>query len=401
MYFNNPILRKSFRQRHRIKALALSLVIHLVIVMGFVLFIFNQEKIKIIKKPAETLPELPIQIVNKKESSNLKLTKANGDIPIPENRHIKREVTIAKPKQSKEIAKLSVHPTLSANKGPLSASAKFDPHFDAPDLSTGTRLKPDFDSIISPELPFVDISGLDSQKHRSKSMGSQQKRTGNGFRITRTGKTNGSGIGEWEGNKDRNGTGNNEGNITFTSIENLTNDIVASSGGNSIDVVFVLDKSNSMRDNIIFLVEQLSDVDDVFKTAKIDYMYGLTVFYAKRDSRKSVIYKKEIFQLTRNISSIKQEFSSIRNAGDENVLDAIHDTVTQMQFRTDSMKHIILITDEIKFTSKHRFTLDSVITLCEKNKVYVNVLGYDFPDHKQIAKETGGSWYKIPMNLRE
>ena len=212
---------------------------------------------------------------------------------------------------------------------------------------------------------------------------------------------NGSGIGEWEGNKDPGGTGNNEGNITFTIIENLTNDIIASGGGKSIDVVFVLDKSDSMSDHIRSLVKQLSDMDDVLKTSKIDYMYGLTVFYAKRDSRKSVEYRKEIFLLTRNISSIKREFSSIRNAGDVDVLDAIHHTVTQMQFKTDSMKHLILITDEIKFTSRYKLALDRIITLCQKNKVYVNVFGYDYPDHKQLAKETGGSWYKIPKSLGE
>lgn len=50
-----------------------------------------------------------------------------------------------------------------------------------------------------------------------------------------------------------------------------------------------------------------------------------------------------------------------------------------MQFRTDTVKHLILVTDEREFTSIQRLTLDSVIILCQRNKIYVNVLGNNYP----------------------
>ncbi|RKU30068.1 hypothetical protein C6497_04965 [Candidatus Poribacteria bacterium] len=404
MYLKKPILRKTHRERHRIKAFVISLVIHFVIVIVFFLFFLNQGEFDIEKIPSETLPELPIQMVNKKETLDPKLTMVNEEIPVPQNRHVKREVNIVKPNQSKEIAKLNGNPIQSENQGQLMTSSKFVPHFDNPNLSTDILLKPNVESIMSPELPSGVIRGKDSKARNFKSKGNSQKNTGKGVRETGSGKKNGSSSGESEGNKDGSGTGNGsggtgngKGNTSRKTIEKMTNDIIASSGGNPIDVVLVLDRSGSVNDSIRSLTEHLSDESDAYKTSKIDLLFGLTIFYTRKHSKKEE-HIIELLPLTRNISAYKQEYYSIRIAGDEYVLDAILHTVTKVKFRTDSMKHLILLTDEIEFTSIHRHTLDSVIKLCQKSKISVNVFGGNYPDHKRIAKETGGSWYKIPIH---
>lgn len=400
MCLSNPNLRKSIRQRYRKIAFCISLVFHVVMMAVFVLFFLNKKEIEVDKIHAEVLPELSRQTVNEQETLNPIFTKRNEVIPVPQ----RRTVTIAKPNRSKEIAKLPAPATPSARQGQLLVSANFVPHFDDPNLSTDTLLKPNIKSIMSPDLPSGVIRGTGSKPRSVKSKGNSQKNIGKGVSKTGSGKKNGSSTGESEGNKDGSGTGNGsggtgngEGNTSLKTIENLTNDIIASSGGNPIDIVLVLDRSGSMNDSIRSLIEHLSDVSDAYKASKIDFMFGLTIFYAKKNSKKEE-HIIEIFPLTRNISAYKREFYSIRIAGDENVLDAIYNTVTKIKFRTDSMKHLILITDEKKFTSIHRIKLDSVIKLCQKNKISVNVFGSNSSDHKRIAKETGGGWHKIPIH---
>ena len=411
MYLSNHDLRKSIRQKYRKIALCISFVFHVVMVAVFVLFFLNQEETEVDKIHAEILPELSRQIVNEQETPNPILVKRNEVIPVPQ----KRDVTIAKPNQSKEIAKLPAPATPSADQGQVSASANFDPQFDTPNLSTDTRLKPNDRSIKSPELPSGLIGWTVSKNRSTKSKGNSQKNTGKGDSKTGTGKKNGSSIGDSEGNRDGSGKGHGsggkgqgEGNTSLNSIEKLTNDIIANSRGNTVDVVFVLVITNSMRDNISSLEEPLSDIVNTYKTSRLDYMFGLTHFYTNRLPKNGIENFRLIHYLMRIRSSfksvIKKELNIIRNtkgvyASQFGILDTIHLTVTEMNFRSDSMKHLFLLTDKKKFTSINRHTFDGVIKLCQKNKISVNVLGKDFPDHKRIAKETGGSWHKIPMNL--
>ncbi len=376
MYLSNHDLRKSFRQRYRKIAFCISLVFHVVMMAVFVLFFLNQEETEVDKIHAEILPELSRQIVNEQESLNPILTKRNEVIPVPQ----RRDVTIAKPNQSKEIAKLPTSATPSADQGQVSASANFDPQFDTPNLSTDTRLKPNDRSIMSPELPSGLIGWTVSKNRSTKSKGNSQKNTGKGNSKTGTGKKNGSSIGDSEGNRDGSGKGHGsggkgqgEGNTSLNSIEKLTNDIIASSRGNTVDVVFVLVMSNSMLDNISSFVELLSDIGNTYKTSKIDYMFGITHFYNQRFPRNRIhtVYVK--FKLTRNLSLIKESLNSIKNvkgvyASELGTLDAIHYTVTKLELRTDSVKHLFLFTDEKKFTSIKRHTLDGVIKLCQKKQ---------------------------------
>ena len=158
MYLSNPNLRKSLRQKYRTIALCISLVFHVVMVAVFVLFFLNQEEIEVDKIHAEILPKLSRQMVNEQETPNPILVKRNEVIPVPQ----RRDVTIAKPNQSKEIAKLPAPATPSADREQVSATANFVPHFDEPNLSTDTRLKPNDRSIMSPELPSGVIGGTGS-----------------------------------------------------------------------------------------------------------------------------------------------------------------------------------------------------------------------------------------------
>ena len=64
-------------------------------------------------------------------------------------------------------------------------------------------------------------------------------------------------------------------------METLAQEIVETSEGSPIDVVFVIDASGSMRDNIKSVVEHLKEMVDVYKASKIDYALGVTEFWGE------------------------------------------------------------------------------------------------------------------------
>lgn len=149
-----------------------------------------------------------------------------------------------------------------------------------------------------------------------------------------------------------------------------------------------------MQDNINAVTEHLGQMVDAYKASEIDYQLGLTHFNMAMNSQQNNIH---VLQLTRNLSTYKRTLYAIIPAGDENALDAINQTVGQMRFRTNTIKHLILVTDE-PFTTLQGHSVDTIIKLCQRNELYVNVLGLNMPDHKRLAAETGGSWHAVPQD---
>ena len=194
--------------------------------------------------------------------------------------------------------------------------------------------------------------------------------------------------------------GDVHGDIPYVSFSNvmkkLGNEIVETSGGGPIDVVFVIDASGSMADNIKAVADHLVDMVDVYKSSGIDYQLGLTEFstHQKKSSRKPE-NKINILQLTESVPEYKRSIYAIRTSSDENALDAIAKTVNEMKFRATSKKHLILVTDE-PFTSIEGLTTSATIDLCREYGIYVNVLGLPNKEHRTFADETNGKWHAIP-----
>lgn len=196
--------------------------------------------------------------------------------------------------------------------------------------------------------------------------------------------------------------GNEPGNkpalpyIPFSSVmKNLATQIAETSDGGPIDVVFVVDASGSMGDNIKAVAEHLTDMIDVYKSSNIDYQLGLTEFSAPKKNNRI-----KVLQLTKNLSQYKQDLYAIVPRGDENALDAIEQTVTELRFRATSKKHLIIVTDE-PFTSLNGIKTEDSIALCREYGIYVNVLGNQNAEHKQLASQTNGKWHAIPVNQKK
>ena len=177
-------------------------------------------------------------------------------------------------------------------------------------------------------------------------------------------------------------------------MKKLAQEIVETSEGGPIDVVFVIDASGSMGDNIRSVVEHLKEMVDVYKASKINYALGVTEFWASRDGNRI-----KVVQLTRSFTEYKRTLQEITTHNDENALDAVVQTVKELRFRPTSKKHFILVTDE-PFTSRMGFSVADAIAHCREFGIYVNVLGLPLDEHQILAAETGGKWHLIPEEPR-
>ena len=175
-----------------------------------------------------------------------------------------------------------------------------------------------------------------------------------------------------------------------TLMKTLAQEIVETSDGGPIDVVFVIDASGSMRDNIKSVVEHLSEMVDVYKASKIDYALGVTEFWANSNRNRI-----SVFQLTKSFVDYKRTLQAIEVHQDENALDAIVQTVKELRFRPTSKRHFILVTDE-PLSSRDGLEVEDVIAYCREFGIYVNVLGLPLNRHQKLATETGGKWHVIP-----
>ena len=183
--------------------------------------------------------------------------------------------------------------------------------------------------------------------------------------------------------------------VPFSRImKTLAQEIVETSDGGPIDVVFVIDASGSMGDNIKSVIEHLSEMVDVYKTSKIDYALGVTEFWARQ--KQNVI---KVIQLTKSFTEYKRTLQAIYPHQDENALDAIVQTVKELRFRPTSKRHFILVTDE-PFTSREGLSVEDTIAYCREFGIYVNVLGLPLGEHQRLAAETGGKWHLIPDEPR-
>lgn len=185
--------------------------------------------------------------------------------------------------------------------------------------------------------------------------------------------------------------------IPFSSVmKSLASQIAETSEGGPIDVVFVVDASSSMRDNIKAVAEHLTDMIDVYKSSDLDYALGFTEF--SMIGKRNII---KVLQLTRSVSDLKQNLYGIVPRGDEKALDAISQTVNELRFRATSKKHLILVTDEPlaeePLTKLYKKKVEDAIELCREFGIYVNILGIEVRDHRMMAAGTNGKWHAIPQ----
>lgn len=394
------------RRRHRrsIHALLISLIIYLCIAIALT-FIYYQQ--------AGSGFDEVIEVALLDEKDLLKARREPLKPPPPKRLKVPRELqsSIAHHPQTIKLT-ASANPiseTLQPSKQPLLHSAtpdQFNPQDQLPDVTTAAERLNSRETQINEEVStrFQTTDGKGARSHRQRAKGTG-KRGIHALESTGT-----SDIGTVGNRPGQHGSGQGDGSITgdgpanspvAKALRRIADHIVATRMKDQVDVVFVLDTSASMRDNIQQVASNLFSMTNAFDEVNIEYFLGMTEFSIRQEGQ---VFKQR--PLVPDVGMLRHRMQKIRLSGDEHALDAMVDTFNSMEFRSNVDKFLVLVTDEPATT---RFgmetTLDEmrqrVIDNCQLHELRVNVLGHTEKYQQRLAEETGGLWEEIPGGVRQ
>lgn len=194
--------------------------------------------------------------------------------------------------------------------------------------------------------------------------------------------------------------------IFETALYWISRSIVGKNKTGKEDIVFIVDASGTMEDNIAAVARYLNKMIDVFEESDLDYTIGVIQF--KRVLKVNDI---RVSEQTKELPQIRKILRSIECEGDERALDAIEIGLTQVDFRNPVDKTFVLVTDEplVPRTATRRIRqgislkemmpgdFQEMVEMCRSSGVKVSVLGIEDKLHKSLAKKTEGLLFQIPQ----
>ena len=392
------------RRRRSIHALLISLIIYLCIAITWTFIYYQQDG-----EGFEDLVE--IELLDEKDL--LKSRRETLKPPPPKRIKVPRQVqsSIAHQPQTIKLTPSAnpISETLQPSAQPLLHSANPDqrnPQDQLPDVTTAAERLNSRETRVNEEVSTrfqtTDGKGVKSNRQRAKGNGKDGIHA-----LESTGTSDIGTVGDRPGKR---GSGHGDGSTTSDNASNspfaealrrIADHIIATRTRDQVDVVFVLDTSASMRDNVQQVADNLFSMTDAFDEINIEYFLGMTEF--------SVRYEGQVLKrrpLVPDVGMLRHQMRKIRLSGDEHALDAIMDTFNSMEFRSNADKFLVLVTDEPATTQLGMdFDLDEirqkVIDTCQLYELHVNVLGHTEKYQTRLAEETGGLWQEIPGGLRQ
>ena len=174
-------------------------------------------------------------------------------------------------------------------------------------------------------------------------------------------------------------------------LNKIAKHIVTNRRTNLVDIVFIIDGSGSMKNDVDAVREHLSSMTDLFDNAGIDFTIGIVAF--RTGTGYSLLgLDFEVIPQTRSTAKIKKVLAQLKFRGDENGLDALIRAADEVTFRSDAEIHFIFVTDE--YVSGAYSSIDVMMKM-KTSRIKVDVIGRDEPFQKFIAKTTGGLWLPI------
>ena len=188
--------------------------------------------------------------------------------------------------------------------------------------------------------------------------------------------------------------GGNVGGAFVYMMKDIARTLAEASGTKKVDVVFVLDETASMTDNIRGIRAYVDFLFEAFEREGHDATFGLVTFtdetrkYGRTDDLGT--FKNWLFKI------------GVDGGGDiaEAGLDGLMTAVTETKFRKGAQRFIVLASDgafhDADYDGKSAYSLDQVIETLQNAQVRVDVIGIDYLPIRQIALATGGTWRAIP-----
>ena len=172
-------------------------------------------------------------------------------------------------------------------------------------------------------------------------------------------------------------------------LEGIAESVADGKNETPVDIVFLLDISGSMIDNIRAVGRQLNRMVEIFEEKGTNFTLGIVIFrYLEGDT---IIHPQ-----TRDSEKYKRLLTShvVAAAGDERAHNAIIKTIRRVDFREGVNRRFVLVTDE---ASKGSYTLPEVLAQCFQNNITVDVIGINHTTHRALTTKTGGLWFPIPI----
>jgi len=183
-----------------------------------------------------------------------------------------------------------------------------------------------------------------------------------------------------------------EADLSFAkALQEIAQHISTTGSSRKVDIVFIVDTSESMQDDIDAVRRHLGKMIDRFQQAHLDFTLGVVRFH------HSLVYEWlgmdiTVSPQTSNVDEVREILRSIKVSGGERALDALMKAISEVKFRSDVDRHFILVTDEYV---KGTYSVSEVLKAVKRAKITIDVLGRDEPFQRTIAEQTGGIWTPI------
>ena len=379
------------------RALLISLVIHLCLLITWTIVIYRQQE-------EESKDAVTVEFV---DEENLPKPRRKVLKPLP-RLFVPRQEHAPVPDQPQTIKlQATQHPineTLNLSERLLlhSASAnQNNPQDKLPDVMTATQQL----SSREVRIPTVSTPALPEDGDGVKSF--RQRVQGNG--------SGGLNMFESTGTADVGPIGNRSGgggtvpddnplpdeNPFAEALRRIADHIILTRQTDKVNVVFVLDTSASMRDNIQQVADHLYAMTDAYTDINLEYYLGMLEF-SVRQGGQSVKTKP----LMPDVALLRHRMKNVLLSGDEHALDALMATLSYIQFHSDADRHLVLVTDEPATTSMRKAGAikemrERVLDNYKLQDIHVNVLGHTDSFQQRLAGATDGLWQEIPGGVTQ
>ena len=392
------MIRQS-RKTRAIRALLVSSVVHLCLMIALTFLIYNSETgefddaIDVEFLDKESLQKPRRKLLKPPLTKQLLVTRKSPSLTTDQPRSVKLRATsnpiteTVRPLPDSVLRNTTTNPD-----NPLDL---------LPEVMTNTR------RINSRETPipqsvasrFQEDYGDGVQSYRQRVRGDES----NGLHsVESTGASDVGPVSDQPGTGEGGTRGKIYANNPFAhALKHIADHVISTRETDRVNVVFVIDTSASMRDNIQQVANHLNIMTDEFDRINLEYHLGMSEFSVRRDGQRI-----KTNSLRPDVGLIRRNMQSARLSGDEHALDALVDTLNFMEFHPDADKHLVLVTDEPATTT---MALNNgaedmrarIIRDCVSQEIHANVLGFIEPFQKRLAEETGGLWQEIPGGLSQ
>ena len=165
-----------------------------------------------------------------------------------------------------------------------------------------------------------------------------------------------------------------------------------------VDLVFIIDKTGSMEDNVRGIRAYVDFFFEHLARAGHDTAVGLVTFSDVTEE------KPKARGVTTDSGKFKNWLYKIdfEGGGDlaESGLDALMAAVHEIKFRRGAQRFFVFASDgafhDADYDGRSEYSLDQVIETLQRERIRVDVIGLDYLPIKQIAWGTEATWRAIP-----